>query len=482
MSLLPALVVFAASWVIVAGGEPPSVLRFANQAGDQLTGSLDALEGERLVWKSSCLEKPTPFWLKNVMEVTMPATAAEFKATHEATLTLMNKDSVRGQIASVTDETITLDTWYAGRLNFRRVMVKDVVIDPRPAMVFSGPTGLDGWKQSAKFPAWTYENGCLCAIAPKDKDRDRGDLGIGRDVGLPDESIIAFDMAWRGNLSLDFIFFADDVSTNDPSSGYKLSCTGTYVNIRRLSSNLQLGDGANIPEFRANEKVRMELRASRTTGNLCFYINGRYTALWKDPGAAKAKFGKGIRFVSRGSESLRIAAIKVTAWDGMLEELPDDNAGMMGMMGGGRFAGRPRMPKLNGDPEPKVEVKPKPAEAGRMKLRNGDSIGGEVTSIVDGVITIKTPFADVKLPVARVRNIILKPASLEEPIRRNGDVRAWFGDGSSIVFRLDTLTKDAITGHSQTFGSATFKTTAFNRIEFNIYDPLITDKRAKEGL
>ena len=103
MSLLPALVVFAASWVIVAGGEPPSVLRFANQAGDQLTGSLDALEGERLVWKSSCLEKPTPFWLKNVMEVTMPATAAEFKATHEATLTLMNKDSVRGQIASVTD-------------------------------------------------------------------------------------------------------------------------------------------------------------------------------------------------------------------------------------------------------------------------------------------------------------------------------------------------------------------------------------------
>ena len=61
-------------------------------------------------------------------------------------------------------------------------------------------------------------------------------------------------------------------------------------------------------------------------------------------------------------------------------------------------------------------------------------------------------------------------------------MRAWFGDGSSIVFCFDAMTQDGITGHSQTFGTATFKLTAFNRIEFNIYDPQINDLRAKQGL
>ena len=54
------------------------------------------------------------------------------------------------------------------------------------------------------------------------------------------------------------------------------------------------------------------------------------------------------------------------------------------------------------DSNTKPEPKPKPATDGRMKLRNGDTIGGEVTAIADGIISIKTPFADVKLPVARV--------------------------------------------------------------------------------
>ena len=137
-----------------------------------------------------------------------------------------------------------------------------------------------------------------------------------------------------------------------------------------------------------------------------------------------------------------------------------------------------------GDAKPEVKEKPKDKadEAGRMKLRNGDSISGEVTKIADGVMHVKTPFAEVKLPVSRVRNIMLKPASLEEPIRRNGDVRAWFPDGSSIVFRLEGTSKEAITGSSQTFGKAEFKTTAFNRLEFNIHDPKINDLRAEQGL
>ena len=459
----------AAALACATAGEPPSIIRFANASMDQLSGSLASLNGERIVWTSPSLDAPTPFWLKSVLEVTLPATLPEFKATHEATLTLMNGDTVRGQIAAVTDEAVTLDTWYAGRLSFRRVMVKDVVIDPRPALVFSGPTGLDGWTQAAKQAAWTYENGTL---------RTSTSVGIGRDVGLPDECSIGFDLAWRGSLMLNFNFFADDVGSDSPGLGYQVSCQGSFATIRRQNAGMQFGDPANIPEFKDNEKVRLELRASRKSGNICLYVNGRCGAVWKDPGAAKGKFGKGIQFVPRGKDALRVSAIKVSAWDGILEEGAQEEAAMLGMGMGMNL----RFQRIQPNAEPKPEPKAKPADDGRMKLRNGDSIGGEVTSIVDGIISIKTPFADVKLPVARVRNITLKPAPLEEPIRRNGDVRAWFGDGSSLVFCLDTLTPEAITGHSQLFGTATFKLAAFSRIEFNIYDPQITDLRAKESL
>jgi len=464
MNFRLSLALFASSLLSVTAEQQPSIIRFANASMDQLSGSLASLTAERIVWNSPILEKPTPFWLKNVLEVTLPATLPEFNATHEATLTLMNGDTVRGQIAAVTDDAITLDTWYAGRLTFRRVMVRDVVIDARPALVFSGPTGLDGWTQSAKLSAWTYENGAL---------RTSAGVGIGRDVGLPDECIIGFDIAWRGSLMFNFNFFADDVGSDSPALGYQISCQGAYSTLRRQNAGMQIGEAVNIPEFMGNEKVRLEVRASRTSGNVCLYVNGRCGALWKDPGVAKGKFGKGIQFLPRGKDALRISAIKVCAWDGVLDESADDDAAMLGM---GMNLGLQR--RL---PEPKPEPKPKPAEDGRMKLRNGDSIGGEVTSIIDGVISIKTPFAEVKLPVARVRNIVLKPAPLEEPIRRNGDVRVWFGDGSSLVFCLDKMTPETITGHSQLFGTASFKLAAFNRIEFNIYDPQITDLRAKEG-
>ena len=48
-----------------------------------------------------------------------------------------------------------------------------------------------------------------------------------------------------------------------------------------------------------------------------------------------------------------------------------------------------------------------------MELANGDSLEGEVTSIQDGVITMKTPLGEVKLPVARLRTVALKKVDLE---------------------------------------------------------------------
>ena len=112
--------------------------------------------------------------------------------------------------------------------------------------------------------------------------------------------------------------------------------------------------------------------------------------------------------------------------------------------------------------------------AGRLRF----ALEGEVTSIQDGPIAVKTGLGEIKIPVARLRSVALKKVDLEKAKLRNGDIRAWFPDGSSIVFRLDEVGDGTLTGYTQNFGTATFKLSAFNRIEFNIHDPGFENQRA----
>jgi hypothetical protein len=107
----------------------------------------------------------------------------------------------------------------------------------------------------------------------------------------------------------------------------------------------------------------------------------------------------------------------------------------------------------------------------RMELANGDSLRGEVTAIHEGIITLQSPLGEISLPVARLRKVALKQENAERSKRYNGDVRAWFPDGSSIVFRLDSGNGETLRGFSQNFGNASFDAAAFNRIEFNIHSP-----------
>jgi hypothetical protein len=187
MKLVPPLVIFAAAFTLAStADEVKSTVRFSNN--DQLTGSMESLTTERLVWKSPILEKPTPFFLKDVLDLTLAGVSPESVARHEATVTLTRGEVIRGQLASVSDEAVELDTWFAGRMKFNRLNIGDIKISERPDFIYRGPTGLDGWKQSGDKPAWTFQNSRFRSVAAG---------SIARNVDLPDECAIAFDAAWR---------------------------------------------------------------------------------------------------------------------------------------------------------------------------------------------------------------------------------------------------------------------------------------------
>ncbi len=464
MNRFLATAVIAASLALVStADEEKSSVRFSNN--DRLSGSMASLSTERLVWNSPILEKPTPFFLKNVLDLTMLAEQPEIKARHEASVTLTRGDLLRGQLVSVTDEVVELDTWYAGRLKIHRPMVVDIRISERPDFIYRGPSGLDGWKQSGGKPTWIYQNSSF---------RSGAAGSIARNVNLPDECSIAFDAAWKGSFGLKLAFFSDDLATDRPTTGYEMNFNQRSVQVRSCKSQRFVGQAPNVTALQENEKARIEVRASVKSGTICLFVDGHIIEKWTDPDFARNEIGRGIQFIAN-STPIQISRIEVGAWDGEVDPLPERQApggqlpfGMAGAL----------------DSDGEDEAPPAPAEqpkSGRMELRNGDSIAGEVVSITDGIITVKTPFRDVRLPVETLRSVALTPVDRDESKRENGDVRGWLPDGSSVVFRFEGVGDGTLTGYSQNFGTAQFKIAAFSRIEFNIYDPDFEDVRMDNG-
>lgn len=432
---------------LLRADEDGAFVRFSNN--DRLQGSLVSLTPDTLVWKSPVLEKPASFLLSKVIDLSLPATHKQPEADHVAVVTLRRGDVIRGQLASVTDKVVSLDTWFAGRMNFNRLMVADLKIEGQMNYTYRGPDSLEGWKQSVGKPAWTYSRGAF---------RSEGAGSIARPDLLPEECSVSFDAAWKSDsFSLKVILFSDEPEEDSTSSGYEVSFQRGSIYLRNCKTQAFLGS-THSQALAEYDKVRIELRASSKTGKVCLYINDRIIEVWTDPDMAKGKFGKALHFVTQNSMPVRISGIGVAPWDGVIEKMPEPRIGGM---------------RQFGIPVPKEEPKPakEKSEKGRMELANGDTIAGEVTSIEEGRISIKTSLGEVKVPVARFRTITLPEVNSEEAIRKQGDIRAWFPDGSSIVFRLDEVGDGTLTGYSQNFGTATFKMEAFSRIEFNIYEP-----------
>ena len=435
--------------------EESSVVRFSN--GDQLTGALLALTGEKLSWKSQLLKQPAEFDLKYVVDLELPVSvppADRPVVAHEAVLEMSNGDTIRGQLAGITDEQITLNTWYAEQLPLRRVNVKSVKISSVADTHYRGPNSMEEWTQGDGGDSWRFRGGALHSDSPG---------GVAREIDFPDECVVAFEAAWRGSFRPKIVLFSDDTTTTSPQAGYEMVFQGNSVHVKKAGSNNWLGHSTNAGVLRENEKARIEIKASLKSGKIALFVDGGLIDIWQDDALDRESLGKGLHIVAQDSSPLRVSNIEVTGWDGYLEETQDRRLRFQARFQGGF--------QLDGGFDGE-ETPQSPKEAipeGRMILRNGDMIEGEVLGIEGEEITLKTPFSEVKFPVARLKNIALSSESMETPKLYKGDVRATLADGSRIVFRLDGVEEEILVGFSQNFGIARFRRDSFKRIEFNIH-------------
>lgn len=243
--------------------------------------------------------------------------------------------------------------------------------------------------------------------------------------------------------------------------------------MKKSGSSNWLGHSTNSGDLRENEKARIEIKVSAVSGKILLYVDGEFIDIWEDEDLDKTKLGKGFHIISQDNSPLRISNISVIAWDGYIGELPNRQD---------RFRNRGFRGELdfNGDDSDPGAGQEK-VDENRMVLRNGDTIEGDVSKISDEQITLKTKFSEVTFPVARLKNLVLKSADMEEPKRNKGDVRATLADGTRLVFRLDEVDEKFLVGFSQNFGTARFAKNAFMKIEFNIYKPEFEERRMQDN-
>jgi len=144
-ALLALLSVLASAAVMAADDTPEDLLRFTND--DQLHGRFQGMENGTVVWQRKDVAKPIQVEVANIRQVVLHGGRPIKGIGAQSVAYLVGGDQVPGNIVSFDENTLVLETPYAGTLNIPRDHID--VLAPVPfggSIRYAGPFSEDGWQ------------------------------------------------------------------------------------------------------------------------------------------------------------------------------------------------------------------------------------------------------------------------------------------------------------------------------------------------
>lgn len=426
--------------------------------GDVLLGKLESIDPQTGIrWSRTDALNAFQFSPARVTQLEFgTAKSAEAKAsTNLCSIHLQNGDQIQGDLVEYDGAKVTVDTWFAGRLELPKQAVALIVPLglPKPTL-FAGPTGVEGWtmgKVAAQALVdsgeWVYSNGAFYAMKS---------ASIARDLKLPDSASIQFDMEWRGFFHVAIALYSSYLhpinlanKETEPQFGgfYSMQLNPFSANLLPVKQNepLRYLGQASLQQLAQTNAARIDIRVSKAKKLVALLINGILVKQWTDDDFAGT--GTGVRFVHQGQGAVKLTNIRVTEWDGVFEE--------------------------------PVAVTPNKAQD-IARLKNGDRVIGSVKAIREGKLSIEGAGTVLDVPVTRVKQVELAtPVQRPKPEART--VRAYFSSGvGSLTFNLDQWTPEEITASSDSFGAVKIKPAAFSRILFDVNSEPVADLEKRQ--
>ena len=417
--------------------------------GDLLFGNLQSIDGDAGIrWHRPDALEPFLFDRAHVTQIDF-AHAKRTEAppsTNMCYIVLHNGDQLGGELLGYDGQNISVNTWFAGRLELPKASVALIVPlgVPKPT-IFAGPTGKDGWT-IGKVTAgalvdsgeWIYSNGAFYAMKS---------ASIARDLKLPESMSLQFDLEWRGFFHVAVALYSSYLhpinlanKETEPQFGgfYSLQLNPFSANLLpvKQSEPLRYLGQASLQQLSQTNAAHIDIRVNKSKKLIALIVNGTLIKQWVDEDFAGT--GTGVRFVHQGQGAVKLSNIKLTEWDGTFDE-------------------------------PATITPNKSQDLARLK--NGDRVIGSVKTIRDGKLNIEANGTALDVPINRVKQIELTTPRSTESKPTPTTVRAYFASGTgSLTFNLEKWTADEVTVTSENFGSAKLKPAAFSRLVFDLSD------------
>lgn len=381
----------------LASAGADDLLRFTN--GDQLHGTFGGVrEGQQLTWRRDDAT-PVDFKFSQLRHIVLNGGRPVRSLSSLSYAGLVNGDRIPGTIREMDADAVTLETLYAGVLKIPRSQISMLAPSPLGGRVhYHGPFIEDEWKMAnASFPQGMPP----VADAKRKPDQElpgcwafsgsawywpskHSGTALLREDGMPDRSILRFDLAWKNRLAIAIGFHADLVKTKpmeQPQAGaeiqkrqpgkfapgdssifpllfgnsYVLQVFSTHIILYRTAVNQDGGPSVERIQINGNSirlgdtgKATVEIRSNRQTGDISLFVNDEFAVQWNEGGGDPARYagkGKGFGFVVQTEDSpVKISDVMVAEWNGMPDSARslqvDDQDIVLLANGTDRFSGK----------------------------------------------------------------------------------------------------------------------------------------------
>lgn len=304
----------------------PHTLTLEN--GDLLRGKMSSFEAGSVGWTRSDGIGVMKFAADKVQAIDLGiVTTPPTKGNLPARIRLRNGDMLDGNIVSLDASQLKFESACAGTLTIPRTLLRSIAPQSTNVVtVFDGISSTNGWtfadvsSVGDEAGYWSYQPGAFVATKA---------ASIARDLKMPDQTTMEFDINWRGTLNLAIAIFTDSLKpikltskeTEPPfATFYSLQINTLSISLLNVSQTEPLRNMGQIiaPSLNQKNEAHITIHASKERRTVCLLIDGVLVKQWNE-GLLLAQ-GTGVRFVHQGQGSIRLSNLRLRQWDGRIEE------------------------------------------------------------------------------------------------------------------------------------------------------------------
>lgn len=402
------------------------VIRFKNK--DILHGKMVSFSPAKgFLWK-------TTEALRDITFIPRQVTKVELGAYHRsgggnASVLLTNGDTLGGKLISLDTDILTLDTSYGGIIKINRPMVQAIYPgENNPGLLYSGPNNMENWTlpEGRDGGKVAIEDGVLSMT---------GYCSLGRDMKLTDMARIDFAFEIAGNCQLQLLFYCDEV-VSSPQNCYALYLSSGYIYLQRYGKHGRSGNLGNVNcrDLRSG-KGKISLLMDKKNKKFTLLVNDNMIKQWVDTQGIND--GTYLCFNNQSQGTIKISDLEVSQWNGKI----------------------PGGEKSKDDEKKDVIV-----------FVNGDQVTGHLLKIANNETIFQTEYAELKVPLQRIKQLQTANENQFRARRNAGDVRFLFANGDQLTIDLAKISEGNVIGKSENFGKVSLALNAFKGIEMNIYN------------